>query len=110
MKWPRVPRSALEAVEAERDRLLERVERLEDRIADLTDHLGRLARVEHGLGEHRTEKKPDPEPMPEEVEAQIKRWNNPAIRQKLTEDSWRLYRQTGSWDRVLPYIQPGREL
>lgn len=90
MRWPWVARGTLEAVEAERDRLVEMVDRL-------MGHRVALERKDAGLRD--ASRVPD-DPMPRDVVELIEQWDSGATREKLMQEAWTLYRKGRDWGAV----------
>lgn len=100
--WPYVSRRAFDLVMAERDRVVAQNERL-------TEHIMRMDRLEHGVGEIQPELKPPPEPMTQDVVDWIRRWDSPITREELTRQAERLYARYRDWDMVLNVLVKSEE-
>lgn len=101
MNWPWVSRLAYNVVREENDRLRTQND-------GLIDHLTRMDRREHGLGETQPSAKPR-EPMSPEVLAEIKRWKRPGTRTMRLHDAQRLYAQGKDHNEVLAALREGDE-
>ena len=95
MRWPWVARSTLDAVVAERDRLVEMVDRL-------MAHRTALERKDAGL---RDADRPPAEPMPRDVVQLIEQWEGGATRERLMQEAWTAYRVNRDWGAVRAMLE-----
>lgn len=100
MKWPWVSRRAYDAVLEERDRLLQGQRDLREDLTTLRDHLMRVDRREHGMTETPRESKPDPGPIPKEIDEQIMGYLSSSTRNQMRRECRRLAREGKTWEQI----------
>ena len=109
MRWPWVSRLAYDVVSDECARL----RRVND---ELTDHLARLVRVEHGLPERKTEPR-KVVPMPPEIRELIDRWGTGPTRNAQMMAAQKLHAELvasgadpfNAWRKVKVQLESVRE-
>jgi hypothetical protein len=90
MKWPWIPRSAFDAVVAERDRLIAQNEKL-------IDHTTRMSRVEHGRSEEPRAARQTIQEMPRDLFAHFAAFENKSIGRLQRAEAYRRHAQGTSW-------------
>lgn len=105
MKWPWIARSAFDQL-AETCRLVivDR-DRLRDQNDQLVEHLTRMDRVEHGIGEAVRPPRQDIPPMPQEIRKYVNGFASPGIRRETTSAAYQLFKMQGDWIGVLSKLQ-----
>lgn len=102
VRWPWVARSTLDAVTAERDRLLVQVDKL-------MDHHVRMERNEHGLSETPRVAKERDQGMPRSLHEKIEQFASKPL-QKMQRDSAYARRNKGdSWANIEATMFPPEE-
>lgn len=93
MKWPWVSRLAYDTIAADRDRLREENARL-------LEHVTRMDRIEHGVGETPRQPRAPIEPIPKDLYEHIQKFSTASMR-KFLEDTCQRRRRAGQpWDRI----------
>jgi hypothetical protein len=94
VSWPWVARSTLDAVCAERDRLLADNQKL-------LEHVTRVQRHESGLPEvPRQPRERRASPMPTDLSGYIAGIQNPALRRTMRAEAWRRYKDGETWEAI----------
>jgi hypothetical protein len=96
-RWPWVSRLAWDLVVEE----LRRVREQNDR---LVEHITRMDRVEHGLGEHPVKVR-TLEPMPKEVYEKIREYESSQVRAQVEREAQALHRQGVAWQEILERLE-----
>jgi hypothetical protein len=100
MKWPWVSRRAFDMVVEERDRL--RV--MNDQ---LMDHVKRINRVEHGLGELPRAKREPIETMPKQLRDYIDGFASAPLRVELRDLAFQRRIDGESWEEIIATLMQG---
>jgi len=92
--WPWVSRRAFDLVVAENDRLRTQVD-------GLIDHVKRIDRIEHGVGEVPRPARPTYDPMPKELVDHINGWQHPGVSRDLRNRAWARRRAGEPWAQIV---------
>jgi hypothetical protein len=126
MRWPWVSRRAydlsvrmleelrhrydvtVQSYDRERTRLTEELDRLADQNAQLIEHLKRMDRVEHGLGETPRQLK-QPEPMPRALVDHIRAYAGRSTQKMMRDQAYRRHARGESWESIMREALPEDE-
>ena len=95
--WPWVSRRAFDLV-------VKQCDRLEAQNDSLLEHVKRMDRIEHGVGELQPEAKPK-EPLSDEIIHEIRRWARVDTREELTRQALTLRAQGKTDEEILDALR-----
>lgn len=102
LKAASIDRSAYDTVCDERDRLQAQNDKL-------LDHVSRMDRLEHGVGETAKQPRADLLPMPVELREHIEGWDNPSVRKNMRDTTLRRHAGGEPWGSIMDDVIPEEE-
>lgn len=119
LQWPLISRRAFDLVIEERDQLQKQTVPLQtfevvvaerDRIIkqndELLEHLKRMDRVDHGVGEVPRKPRPELEPMPKELREYLDGFADPNLRREQKNTAYRQHARGTPWDDIIADVIP----
>jgi hypothetical protein len=95
----------VQSYDRERTRLTEELDRLADQNAQLLEHLKRMDRVEHGLGETQRQPK-QPDPMPRDLMDYIRGHASRSMQKMMFDQAYRRNVRGESWGDIKADVMP----
>jgi len=102
IRWPWVSRRAYDVLVDERDRLRTQNDML-------LDHVKRIDRTEHGLGELPRPQRPVVDPMPTELRKHIEGFADPRVRKTIRDQCYRRHASGVKWSVITKYVMSNDE-